>query len=925
MLLGRHDECRQLESLLDDARRGTSRTVIVRGDGGMGKSALLAFVASRADDFEVHAATGVESEADLPYGALLAICRPLLPFLDRLSQAQRGALETALAINPGLVPDRFTAYAGALTLIAAAAEVRPQLILVDDLQWLDTPSAEALLFVARRLDQDRVAIVTTARAGEDESIDFRGLSVMDLAGLEIDASRELLRRRYGAEELPDDVANRLARLTGGAPLALVEIPGELSSAQIRGEEALPDPLPVSDAIRRAFRREIESLPHATIEALILLAAEDRGSLAVVARALAAQGASIDVLIPAERAHLISIADGEGLFRHPLLRSAVYHLAEPSERRAAHRSLAEACGSDDRERCTWHAATAAVEPDETLASALVASADASRSRSAFASAARALERAAQLTSHADLRAMRLLSAAENAWRAGDPDRTQRLLNSTLDLTLDPVLRADVLLLRGRFFYAHGSATDAYEMLLAGASAIESIAPDRAALLLLQAAWVCLGAAELQSGLDAAWRASAITRGLNDDIERAALHVTAEALVLVGRMRDAVPMLERWKDEVDVDDYSLAMQFNPTTALVYLSAEDYAFARRLIGAFHSAARSAPEALPLVLACLTQFEYRTGDWEAAYAHGVEGVHLSAAFRQHSDKGFILANLAVVAAALGRGEARDHAREVYEIAARSGLRSLRTYGHAAVGLLELGAGRIESAIHELEEVDRMMRDWGVGDPSVVQWMPDLIEAYVRAGRRQEAEALLETLSTQAEKTDGNWARAAAARCAGMLDDSFDEHFIRALSLHAAMPTPFDQARTQLCYGERLRRAGRRRDARAQLRAALVTFERLRASDWRGRAAAELGVSAERLASRDIAMDRLSPQELQVSLLVAEGATNREAAAALFVTAKTVEFHLRNVYRKLGIRSRTELARLVTARRGAVADQPEMPITASA
>ena len=251
----------------------------------------------------------------------------------------------------------------------------------------------------------------------------------------------------------------------------------------------------------------------------------------------------------------------------------------------------------------------------------------------------------------------------------------------------------------------------------------------------------------------------------------------------------------------------------------------------------------------------------------------------------------------------------------AHTGYRALLTYAGSAIGLLDLGEGRLESAIIELEEVDRMMRDWGVRDPNVVQWMPDLIEAYGRAGERASAETLLETLTEQAEETDGNWARATAARCAGLLADAYDGHFLRALDLHARTPTPFDRARTQLCFGERLRRSGRRTEARAQLRPALQTFERLGAAPWRQRAAAELGVSAEHLAPHDRAVEHLSPQELQVALRVAEGATNREAAEALFVTTKTVEFHLGNVYRKLAIRSRTELARLVVARRGGAED----------
>jgi len=387
-----------------------------------------------------------------------------------------------------------------------------------------------------------------------------------------------------------------------------------------------------------------------------------------------------------------------------------------------------------------------------------------------------------------------------------------------------------------------------------------------------------------------------------------------LILHGRTREARPLLDRWKDAVAGRQTSgvADIPFHPTTGVVYLVAEDYSFARHLLEGFLAAARdmAAPALLPLVLGCLTEVEYRTGDWAAAYAHATEAAHLAADMRQDAIRSFVLVNLATVEAAMGREDARRHAHDAEQLATRHGHRSLRTMASASVGLLDLGAGRIEAAIVPLEEVGRLMRDWHVGDPNIVQWMPDLIEAYVRAGHRSKAEALLGTLSDQAERTAGNWARAAAARCEGMLADAFDEHFEKALELHDRTPTPFERARTELCFGERLRRAGRRSEARAHLRSAHATFDRLGAVPWRDRALAELGGSVEHLGSGGRGIDRLSPQELQVALLVAEGATNREAAAALYVTTKTVEFHLRNIYPKLLIRSRTDLARVVAARR---------------
>ena len=920
MLFGRHGECRRLERVLTDARHGTSRTILVRGEAGMGKSALLRFVMGKAKAFDVVSVTGVESESDLPFGALLGICRGLLPFVERIAAPQRAALETALALSPGEVRDRFTAYAGVLSLLAAAAEAQPRLVVVDDLQWLDAPSAEAMLFVARRLGPDRVAIVLGARTGDPGRLDLTGLDEIHLDGLDEASSLALLRSRYHEETLTEAVAQRLIALTGGVPLALVEVPGLLTAAQLRGDEPMPDPLPAGEAVQRAFRREADTLPAATRDALLVIAAEDRGSMDLVTAVLTRRGTDATVLEPAERIGLIHVEDGHGVFRHPLLRSAIYHGASPSSRRAVHRDLADACEPGETERRAWHLAAASVGPDEAVAAALEVAAISARSRGGHASAARALERAAQLTPEAEARAFRLLGAAEDTWRTGDIAATNRLLGMATSQTEDPILLADVELLRGRVGYTHGSATDTYQRLLEGAAAVEAVAPAKAAAMMAEACWIFFGAAELGSALHAAGEAMRIARGVGGRVELTAIVAMAETLVLHGRTREARPLLARWKKAAQADGYGPAfLPFNPTIGAVYLTIEDYEFARSLVATFHAAARSTPELLPHVLACRTLFDYRTGDWASAYAHGTEGLEVGAAVRAKSSTGFLLANLALVEAGLGLETARAHAGEIREMVARTGYRALLSYAGSAIGLLDLGDGRLQSAIIELEEVDRMMRDWGVRDPNVVQWMPDLIEAYGRAGERDKAETLLDTLTDQAEATDGNWARATAARCAGLLADAYDGHFLRALDLHARTPTPFDRARTQLCFGERLRRSGRRTEARTQLRPALRTFERLGAAPWRRRAAAELGVAAEHLAPHGRAVERLSPQELQVALRVAEGVTNREAAEALFVTTKTVEFHLGNVYRKLGIRSRTELARLVVARRGGAQDRADL------
>lgn len=575
----------------------------------------------------------------------------------------------------------------------------------------------------------------------------------------------------------------------------------------------------------------------------------------------------EILEPAERAGVIRIVGGRAEFRHPLLRSAVYYGTPPVDRRATHRALADAYASDGSARRAWHRAAATVEADETVAAELDEAAAKARTRGGYASAATTLERAAQLTPDREGRARRLLAAADSHWLAGQAEHAMRLLDLARPLTDDPRLSADIQLLRGRLLFAFGSVTDEYAALIQEASRIESDAPEKAVMMLMEACWACVAAAELERGLKAGEHAARVAARLGGNLEHAAGLALAEALIVFGRTREARPLLDRWKRAVEASQTTSTtdIPFHPTTGVVYLVAEDYSFARQLLDGFLATARhlAAPALLPLVLGSRSALEFRIGDWAAAYAHATEADLLAADMRQDAIRPFVLVHLARVEAATGREEGRAHAHQAEDFAERHGTRSLRSLATAAIGLLDLGAGRIDEAIVSLESVDHLMREWRIGDPNIVQSMPDLIEGYVRVGERTKAEAVLETLNDQAERTDGNWARATAARCAGMLADAFDNHFIRALELHDRTPTPFERARTELCFGERLRRAGRRAEARAHLRSAHATFDRLGAVPWRSRASAELGGSVEHLASRDRGIDRLSPQELQVALLV--------------------------------------------------------------
>jgi DNA-binding CsgD family transcriptional regulator len=521
---------------------------------------------------------------------------------------------------------------------------------------------------------------------------------------------------------------------------------------------------------------------------------------------------------------------------------------------------------------------------------------------------AAERAARLTPDPERRAPRLLEAAGNLARGGRPERAQELLAEALELVTDPRLRADVQHLRALIEARSGASLAAAELLSAEAERVEPVDPVRAATMTMAAVQPLFEAGETAAGLALARRGQAVCERAGLPPMPAGLPL-AMALLLCNERPAALPMLESaaaWLDEAD-DPWALGPVLIFGIGQAFMWMEDHGRARRLLegGIGHVRAWSAPGLLPYGLLCLCELEFRCGRWAHAVAVGAEAVRLADETGQVNDTAYSLAMLARVEAGLGRErECRAHLAGALEIVDLLGAEIVRGYVGSTVGLLELGLGRSEQAVAALEQVASFLGERPAGDPAVLQWPPDLVEAYVRLGRRAEAEQVLATFDRSARHSGSSWARAAAARCRGLLapDDRFDEPFREALE-HRDMP--FETARTQLLLGERLRRAGRRVEARGALREALVAFEQLGAQPWAGRARTELRASGERVRrGSPTAAEQLTPQELQVALEVAKGSTNREAAAALFLSPKTIEFHLRNIYRKLGIRSRTELVR---------------------
>jgi DNA-binding CsgD family transcriptional regulator len=907
MLLGRELETSRINSLLDGAREGRSGSLILSGEPGIGKTALLEYAVGRTGDMRVLRAKGVESEAELPFVALADLVQPVLRLLDEIPDAQAAALRAALALGPPSAGDRFTTCAGFLSLLGAAAELTPVLVIVDDAHWVDRSSLQALQFAARRLDAEGIAVLI-ARRRDGSELEQSGLPELVLEGLVGDAAEAVLRQP--GRVIANDVTRELIAASRGNPLALLEVPSLLSPAQLAGEEPLSAPVPPGEALERAFLQQVEKLPTETQRALVIAAASSPSSdLEQIIAAVRRVGIEPDALDPAERAGL-TVVDGDRLeFAHPLLRSAVYHGAPAMQRSAAHEALA---GGGGEERA-WHLAAAAQAPDAAIAAELEESATAASGRGGHAEAASAFEAAARLAEAPDARAKLLRDAADEARRGGQTAKALELLDAALEAAQQPELAARIQHLYGVIEMWSVSALAAYERLSAEAYRIEASDPERAAWLLTDAGWACFMAGEVVLGRGAAERAVALTEGRGGLVEVLSSALFAIALLLHGERAKAEPLLRRHEPLLEGSGFlerGYAVAWPGAQALVWM--EDHDQARDVFGRVieEARAKSSPSVLPYPLTGLAELDFRTGGWARAYANATEAVALARETAQPAALSFALAGLARIEAAQGREEdSRLHVTEAFDLGEGGvGAGAVVVYAAAALGLLELGTGRVEEAIGPLTRVAHEVRAHGLLQPTVIQWAPDLVEALARAGRREDALELLDEFEAAAESSLSTWARGAAARCRGLLtDDGFEADFARAIELHEALGAPFEIARTELCFGERLRRTRRRKEARTVLRTAIERFERVGAAPWAQRANNELRASGETVQpGAVIATNELSPQELQVALAVAKGATNREAGAALFLSPKTIEAHLGRVYRKLEIRSRTELAALL-------------------
>ena len=900
--VGRGGELARLADLLSRAGLGRPAVAVIRGETGCGKTHVLNAVAERgrADGWKCLTMQGVESEAVLSGAGLLSVLSPLRAGLGSVPEAQAEALSAALGWGPAAASgDRFLIGAATLSLLAAESARTPLLVTVDDVQWVDAESADALAFAARRLGHDRVAVVMTHRAEAPLPVSLDGFEIITLGGLAPGAARALLGPGFAT-----DVVATLVSETGGNPLALRECQRVLSRAQRAGAAPLPPALPVPERLWDVYANELGDLSPSAWRAAVLCAASSNQEAAPVAAALTAEGLDAGTCL-AEAGEVLIAQGGVLTFRHPMLRSATWERASVSERVSAHSSLAAVIS--DRAARAWHRAEAAPGQDAALAGELAAVAEVDRSRHGFAAASRAMERAALLTPDPELRGGWLAAATEDAYVAGDSVRARRLAAEVLGSDVGADARARVLVALGLLEWSHGPFAHARELF----EQASHLATGRLLVrTLCELFHTCHLLDDLEGMTAAADRAALVADRTDPEQAMLAAYLPGAARVNEGRpdlgaplLRQTIQLLE--SDPVLRDDprHLMVSLLCPRWLMDPSSAAGYAD-RRIERAREAGALGVlAVALPLFSGGLAWI----GDHVRAYAFVGEAVELLEALDIAGDPGAAYEAAAIESACRGlHDEARrllDRARVNVVI---NGFDPMPPHLARAVALCALCRGDLAEVVDVLE--DQLVRFNGVGDylePLGVA--PLLVEAYLGLGRDDDARELTARFGAAQPDQPIPAVAAMVARCEGLVAADLDDAtvaFERSLASLEAQPDKLEVARTRLLHGMRLRREGRRVDARVQLEAARREFVAMDLTFWAERAAQELAGTGERVHSRDATREPLTSQETRVALLVAQGLKNREVAAALFLSPKTVEHHLGSVLRKRGLRSRTELAR---------------------
>jgi DNA-binding CsgD family transcriptional regulator len=902
-LHGREAERAVLSNVLDEARSGRSGTIVLRGAPGIGKSALIAETVARAEGMRVLHAAGVQSESSLAYAALHQLLRPLAELIDSIPEPQGSALRSALALTPGGEASPFLVGAGVLSLLALAAEERPLLCVVEDAHWLDDSSTDALGFAVRRLEDEPVAFVIAAREGEFERFKAAEMTQISLEGLDEEFASALLEERVGAQ-LGSGVREQILEAADGNPLALLELPLALDADQLAGRAPLTKPLPVTTRLEEAFLTRAGSFSDESQLLLLIAAADDTGDPGVVLAAAGTLGIESSRIADLEIGGLLSLEEAKVEFRHPLVRSAVYQSAGFARRQAVHLALAQALTDEaDADRRAWHLAAGTVGPDEAVAEELERSAERTRRRGGYASVAAALARAASLTAAGEKRAERQVAAAKAAMQGGQPRVASALVEEARTGASQPLLLAEIERLRGFIEFQEGSPALASTILLAAAADIEPHDPMGAARILADATAAAILVGDPSGQIETGRRAARLGAKLGPVFE---LTVAAG----VGGLWDEDPsearrLLEEALGQAEVSDNPgrflwaalCSLLLGDETASRTFAIREVALARRDGAVFNLAAALQRVAFAEIL---------EGRLASARANATEGLELFGPMGLENAVCYCHALLAWVAALLGReDEARRHAEETFEIAQGRGSALPTAYARLALGELELGLGHPDEALAQFEALSS--NGLKSQHPYVgLVVAPVQVVAAVRAGRPEIAEAAVDRFEGWVTTTGSRSNHALLARSRALLSggDEARDHFEEALRLHAEIPRPFERARTELHFGELLRRQGMRLEAREHLRSAHERFGELGAESWAVQAETELRASGATLRPRDLQRtDELTPQELQVARFVATGATNKEVAAQLFLSPRTVDAHLRSIFRKLGITSRSQLA----------------------
>ncbi|WP_284044461.1 LuxR family transcriptional regulator [Actinoplanes sp. M2I2] len=900
-LLGRRPEREALRLLLSQARAGRSGTLVVRGEAGIGKTALLnhAREAATGSGMRVVSSVGVEAERQFAFAGLYQLCIPLLDQAGALPEPQRAALGVAFGRQSGPAPDRFLVGLAALNLLAEAAEDTSLLCLVDDLHWLDQASVQILAFVARRLGAERLAFVFALRdPGENEVREVDGLPELRLSGLD-DADARTLLDSTMSTPLDDQIRHRIVAEAHGNPLALLELPRSAPPARLAGGFEPPDVLTVPLRVEDSFRRRSGGLPADTQLLLVVAAAEPTGERALLWRAIATLGIVRAATEPAESAGLLDI-DTRVQFRHPLVRSAIYQAASPGDRRLAHDALAAATDPlTDPDRRAWHRAQAVAGTDEAAAADLERSAGRARARGGLAAAGAFLQRAAELSPEPAGRARRALEAAHAKHEAGASETALELLADTATGPLDALQRARLQLLRAQITFHLTRSTEVPGMLL---EAARTLAPLDAALAretYLHAidAAIITGDRGMPQVAEAA-RASPRPPGtprpadlLLDGLVTTVLHgydTGAPGLrrALEG-FRDDESGSSRWLWLAS----RIALTLNDDDLALLLTDRHVRLARET-----GALATLPRAL-LFQAVLLAF---TGQLDYATALADEQVTITQA-----TGGVPLPHDQLILAAWRGREAET--TELYTTIVRKAAARARgtevSLANYALALLHNGLGNYPTAMTAAQRATESNEP-----PHTSLALPELIEAASRAGRPAVATAALEQLELRAGASGTSWGLGLAARSRALLTTgpAAEDHYREAIERLGACRMVSHLARTQLVYGEWLRREGRRHDARDQLRTAHEFLAGAGAEGFAARAGQELRATGDRPRKRAaVPTDELTAHELHIARLVAAGATSREVGAQLFLSPRTIETHLRKIFRKLGITSRRQLKEL--------------------